>query len=74
MLFLGEMVCLDSCKLCVIGNEMAGKTTFVNFLLNLNQPPIDPHDRINCRCRLHGRHTRGGERIDLGLWSSANVP
>ena len=42
---LGEKVQLDSCKLCVIGNEMAGKTTSVNSLLDLNHPPIDPDDR-----------------------------
>ena len=42
---LGEKVQLDSCKVCVIGNEMAGKTTFVNSLLDLDHPPIDPDDR-----------------------------
>ena len=31
--------------MCVIGNEMAGKTTFVNSLLQLGLPPVDPKDR-----------------------------
>ncbi|XP_065839335.1 death-associated protein kinase 1-like [Oscarella lobularis] len=35
----------DSIKVCVFGSEMAGKTTFVNSLLQLNLPPIKPEDR-----------------------------
>ena len=39
------MVCPDSIKLCVVGDEMAGKTTYVNSLLQLNQPPPKEKDR-----------------------------
>ena len=31
--------------MCVMGSEMAGKTTFVNSLLQLGLSPIDPKDR-----------------------------
>ena len=43
--FVREKVRPDSVKMCVMGSEMAGKTTFVNSLLQLNLPPIDPKDR-----------------------------
>ena len=39
------MVRPDSIKVCVIGSEMAGKTTLVNSLLQLNQPPPKEDDR-----------------------------
>ena len=35
----------DSIKVCVFGSEMAGKTTYVNSLLQLDLPPIKPEDR-----------------------------
>ncbi|XP_065838981.1 death-associated protein kinase 1-like isoform X2 [Oscarella lobularis] len=40
-----EIVRPGSIKLCIIGSEMAGKTTLVNSLLKLHLPPIDPKDR-----------------------------
>ncbi|XP_065830506.1 death-associated protein kinase 1-like isoform X2 [Oscarella lobularis] len=40
-----EKVQPDSIKICVIGSDMAGKTTFVNSLLQLNRPPVDAKDR-----------------------------
>ncbi|XP_065842926.1 death-associated protein kinase 1-like isoform X2 [Oscarella lobularis] len=40
-----ETVRPDSIKVCVVGDEMAGKTTYVNSLLQLNQPPPKDEDR-----------------------------
>ncbi|XP_065838510.1 death-associated protein kinase 1-like isoform X2 [Oscarella lobularis] len=40
-----ETVRPDSIKFCVVGKEMAGKTTYVNSLLRLNQPPPKEKDR-----------------------------
>ncbi|XP_065838716.1 death-associated protein kinase 1-like isoform X1 [Oscarella lobularis] len=40
-----EVVRPDSIKVCVIGSEMAGKTTLVNSLLQLNEPPPKEDDR-----------------------------
>ena len=34
--------------MCVIGNEMAGKTTLVNSLLKLNRPSVKLEDRTAC--------------------------
>ncbi|XP_065838591.1 death-associated protein kinase 1-like isoform X4 [Oscarella lobularis] len=42
---LREKVRPDSIKVCVIGDEMAGKTTLVNSLLQLDLPPIEDEDR-----------------------------
>ncbi|XP_065838957.1 death-associated protein kinase 1-like isoform X3 [Oscarella lobularis] len=40
-----ETVQPDSIKFCVVGSEMAGKTTFVNALLQLDLPPVKLEDR-----------------------------
>ncbi|XP_065844346.1 death-associated protein kinase 1-like isoform X2 [Oscarella lobularis] len=40
-----EMVRPDSIKVCIVGYERAGKTTLVNSLLQLNQPPPKEEDR-----------------------------
>ncbi|XP_065838567.1 death-associated protein kinase 1-like [Oscarella lobularis] len=59
-----ETVCPDSIKFCVVGKEMAGKTTYVNSLLQLNQPPPKEKDRTpgvdihNCE----------NEEIGKGSW------
>ena len=62
------MVRPDSIKVCVIGSEMAGKTTFVNSLLRLNRPPIDPKDRTP-GIEIHNREIPGvgkGSTWDFG--------
>ena len=41
------MVRPDSMKVCVVGDEMAGKTTFVNSLLQLGCPPPKEEDRTH---------------------------
>ncbi|XP_065838541.1 death-associated protein kinase 1-like isoform X3 [Oscarella lobularis] len=52
---LREMVRPDSIKLCVVGREMAGKTTLVNSLLLLGRSPPEEKDRtpgveiLNCQ-------------------------
>ncbi|XP_065839207.1 death-associated protein kinase dapk-1-like isoform X2 [Oscarella lobularis] len=40
-----EKVPPDSIKFCVVGSEKAGKTTYVNSLLQLNEPPPKDEDR-----------------------------
>ncbi|XP_065839216.1 death-associated protein kinase 1-like isoform X2 [Oscarella lobularis] len=40
-----EKVRPDSIKFCVVGSEKAGKTTLVNSLLQLNEPPPKDEDR-----------------------------
>ena len=58
------MVRPDSIKVCVTGDEMAGKTSLVNSLLQLNQPPPKDEDRTpgvdihNCE----------NEEIGKGSW------
>ena len=62
------MVRPDSIKLCVVGSEMAGKTTFVNSLLQLNRPPPKERDRTpgfeihNCQIPKVGK----GSTWDFG--------
>ncbi|XP_065839077.1 death-associated protein kinase 1-like [Oscarella lobularis] len=48
----------DSIKLCVIGSEMAGKTTFVNSLLQLDRPPPKDEDRTP-GIEIHNREIPG---------------
>ena len=62
------MVRPDSIKFCVVGSEMAGKTTYVNSLLQLNQPPPKEKDRTpgvdihNCQIPKVGK----GSTWDFG--------
>ncbi|XP_065838862.1 death-associated protein kinase 1-like isoform X2 [Oscarella lobularis] len=59
-----ETVRPDSIKSCVVGREMAGKTTYVNSLLQLNQSPPKENDRTpgvdihNCE----------NEKVGKGSW------
>ncbi|XP_065839213.1 death-associated protein kinase 1-like isoform X2 [Oscarella lobularis] len=59
-----EKVPPDSIKFCVVGSEKAGKTTYVNSLLQLNEPPPKDEDRTpgvdihNCE----------NEKIGKGSW------
>ncbi|XP_065839117.1 death-associated protein kinase 1-like isoform X3 [Oscarella lobularis] len=56
-----EKVPPDSIKFCVVGKEMAGKTTYVNSLLQLNQSPPKDEDRTpgvdihNCENKKIGK-------------------
>ncbi|XP_065830441.1 death-associated protein kinase dapk-1-like isoform X2 [Oscarella lobularis] len=61
--FRREKVRPDSIKICVVGSEMAGKTTLVNSLLQLNCPPIDPKNRTA------GVDIRSGEIPGVGKGS-----
>ncbi|XP_065838535.1 death-associated protein kinase 1-like isoform X3 [Oscarella lobularis] len=62
----------DSIKLCVIGSEMAGKTTFTNSLLQLDRPPVELEDRT-AGIEIHNCHIPGvgkGTTWDFGSQST----
>ena len=62
------MVRPDSIKLCVVGSEMAGKTTLVNSLLLLGLPPPKEADRTP-GVEIHNREISGvgkGSTWDFG--------
>ena len=58
------MVRPDAIKLCVIGSVMAGKTTLVNSLLQLNCLPIDPKDRT-AGIEIHRVHIPGVGKVTI---------
>ncbi|XP_065838506.1 death-associated protein kinase 1-like [Oscarella lobularis] len=63
-----EMVRPDSIKFCVVGSEMAGKTTLVNSLLLLGLPPPKEEDRTP-GVEIHNRYIAGvgkGSMWDFG--------
>ena len=62
------MVRPDSIKFCVVGSEMAGKTTLVNSLLLIGLPPPKEEDRTP-GVEIHNRYIAGvgkGSMWDFG--------
>ena len=58
--------------MCVIGSEMAGKTTFVNSLLQLDRRPVEQKDRT-AGVEIHNREIPGvgkGTTWDFGSQST----
>ena len=66
------MVHPDSNKLCVIGSEMAGKTTFVNSFLQVNQPPPKEKDRTPGVVVHNSQITKVGKNV--GFWCTTDIP